>query len=141
MSEEKNMTARDMRSALLCKNAIWVIEYKLARATNNHVAIQGVDDKHLADIWEAVVPMIHKLNDIEEIKAESAKDVISLLGKGKIDSGSAIKLMDVLKSKQDIEEMPRLIALLEGKIKDEQGTSDTTGKVISLRTSKPKEVS
>jgi len=137
MEKQNTFSARELRAILLSDKAKWVIEYKLARATNNHVAIQGVDTNHMQDIWDAIVPMIHKLNDIEEIRAENAKDVIALLGKGKIDSSSAIKLMDVLKSKQEIEEMPRLIELLQGRIQDEQSASDTSGKVVSLRASKP----
>ena len=106
------LTAKDMRNHLLSDRAVWVIKYRLARATGDTADDHNVDAFLQKEVWDAIVPMIHKLNDIEEIKADTASDVLSLLAKGKITIDDALKLMALMQEKQNIEELPALIAAL-----------------------------
>ena len=110
--EMAQLTAKDMRNHLLSERAVWVIKYKLARACGDTVKQESVDEFYLKEIWDAIVPMIHRLNDIEEIKADTASDVLSLLAKGKVTIDEALKLMALMQEKQNIEELPALIAAL-----------------------------
>lgn len=67
----------------------------------------------LNKMWTLLEKIIVDAKDIDAITAQSAVDVIALLKDGKVDVEVAVKLMELLKTKQDIEELPKLREAIE----------------------------
>lgn len=61
-----------------------IIDYVCATALDRSKIDPGVDQVGLSRIWEAVIPILQKANDISAINAASTADVIQLLADGKI---------------------------------------------------------
>ena len=65
------------------------------------------------EMWYLLKEIISRASDLDTINAKSTSEIITLLGKGKISIDEAIKLMKLLQTKQDIDELPKLIAAME----------------------------
>ena len=106
--------AREITDVLL-SGAKSLVEHKVRRALGLPSLLDRsyVDPKEYNDVWEALVPMMQSLTIREKINAENSKQILSLLSKGKINITEAKELMNILKVKSEIEELPKLIDALE----------------------------
>ena len=100
---------------VLLSGAKSLVEHKVRRALGLPSLLDRsyVDPKEYNDVWEALVPMMQSLTIREKINAENSKQILSLLSKGKINITEAKELMNILKVKSEIEELPKLIDALE----------------------------
>ena len=107
-----DLTVKDIRRNFLNDSEGALAEIR-ARMLGTQSPYPASDGKFLQEYWKAIVPMIQASSDMEKLNAHSVDSVITMLAEGKIDPDVALKLMDLLKVKQDIEELPKLREAIE----------------------------
>ena len=110
----KQTTAQDLRTTLL-ESCNMLIRHKvcLAIGEKSPLNIALVDTKAVDDVWKAIVPIMQSTSDVFVYDAKSTNDIIMLLGRGKISINDATRLMSLLQTKQDIDDLPKLIEALQ----------------------------
>ena len=106
------MSATDLRQQLVTE-AGFVITAFIKRAKDT--SIENMTDAAQAQkiIWDAVIPMLQQVGDLKKLEATNSKEVIRLLGQGKITVAEAKDLMATFHQQMEIEELPKLTAALE----------------------------
>lgn len=82
---------------------------KYLKIANGEMANTTVDYAAMTQVWNLVKDLVLKLDARENIAVKTTQDVITLLSKGKIDAKTALRLMELLKAQQEIEELPKLV--------------------------------
>ncbi len=105
------MTAIELKQQLL-KEAPKILRQYLKSAQGDG-CLTAIGGEARKAIFEIIQQLILKAPELETIKAASTRDVIQLLGKGKITPEQAFKLMEILEKQQNIEELPKLVKKLQ----------------------------
>ena len=56
--------------------------------------------------------LVLQAGSVQEMNAENASDIIKLVSQGKISMPDALRFMQILQAKQDIEELPKIMEKL-----------------------------
>ena len=97
----------------LVETTSFVVEQMVEQAKDTKFENRTQARQAQAKIWDAVIPMMQQLGDARKLEANNAKDVLKLLGAGKITIIEAERLMSMFHTQMEIEEVPKLTALLE----------------------------
>lgn len=85
-----------------------IMQFRLLLALGKHEELPenyiNYDMDEQNKILELVKPLLATATQTRKVEAETARGVVSLIAKGKIDFNEAIKLMNMVKIKVDIEE-------------------------------------
>ena len=105
---------RDIRNRFV-EDATKVLLHRLSIATTGEgtLDVGRIDTKPHNEIIRDLMEMLKRLDDREKIAVESTAKVIEGLAEGKLSISDAERLMRILHNKMEIEEVPKLTALLE----------------------------
>ena len=111
----------EIKKKFLEDNAEYLLsEYKrVLRGDGDGFACQY--DSVRKEMWQLLEEVIKKTAYVDSVTVESTADLIAMLKAGTVDIDTAVKLMDLLKTRQDIEELPKLSEQLADMIKQNRG--------------------
>ena len=114
--ENDNKQLSDIVDNIVDK-AYKIIEWKIIAATEQRVSddqfnlVSGLpvgymnfDHEVLNSVLDMVKPLLSSAQQTKKVEAETAKDIVKLIKSGKLSIEDAMKLMNLLKSKVEVEE-------------------------------------
>ena len=115
------MSARKLRKVLL-DEAELIIQHYIATARGEDGPLKKTfgtrSEEKMKEVWDAVLPMIHKADDTTEgfdaegSAAKAALSILEKLSKGEVTPDEAKKMMEVVSQVFDTTELPALIEKL-----------------------------
>ena len=120
LREEKNhikhkavdATAQDLRKQIM-SHSLGMIEKLQQIIIQDNVEINANQKEAYEMLWPMITNIVSKTEDLRIIEASNAKEVLSAVSKGKITFDEGMKMMQLLKDQQIIDEMPKLLEMLD----------------------------
>lgn len=102
----------EVREKFLRDNAEFLLDEqkKVLRGEGEFTCPSGI---HLSRAFKLIDKIILTASDRQKLEMETTREVVLAVGKGKISADEGAKLLEILKTQQDIEELPKLIAAVE----------------------------
>lgn len=103
-------SAQDLRTQVLI-HGVSAIE-KVQQSLISGVKMTAVELQAYDMLWPIIETLISKTEDLKKIQASNAKDVLKLLGEGKLTMKESMAMMALIKDQVAIDELPNLLAKL-----------------------------
>ncbi|OOZ38180.1 hypothetical protein [Solemya elarraichensis gill symbiont] len=100
-------TPNKLRQEFLEKASPLIDEY--INASLGKSELRSTNSGAREEVWDALKQIILKASDVVKLHAESTKDVLSLLGDGKLSLNDAERLMKIMGTHQEATELTELL--------------------------------
>ncbi len=105
-------SSSEIREKFINENAEFLLE-ELSSVLRGEGEFSCKSNHTLSYALNLVEDSIKSAGDIVEIQATTAQEVVGLVSKGKMTLPEAREFMQILKTQQEIEELPKLLAKLQ----------------------------
>jgi hypothetical protein len=112
MSDRKIRSAEDLRERFLLDNADFVLD-ELAAVLRGEGEFSCQSSLTLGNYLETLHRLVERAADKIKLDALSIKNITAGVASGKMSASVAQQCMDLLKTQQDIEELPKLLESMQ----------------------------
>ena len=105
-------TAADLKERFLNDYAEDILTLYGNAATGEGTFFQTLDDAR-EGMFDLLATMIKQAGDLVQVEAETSQDVVRLIGQGKLSLDDGLKLIEILRKSNEIEELREMTQKLD----------------------------